>query len=443
MTDFRNRIIEQRLVDAADLKPHPLNARRHPENQKRAVAGLLSEVGIVDSLTVYESAEYGGLVVLDGHLRKDMGGMWPVNVLNIDDDEAALLLSVFDYTASLAELDGAALAELLARVEMTPVEDDGVRELLAMLAAANVVEVAKTDVDAEPQVNRAVELQQVWGTATGQLWQLGEHRLICGDCTDAAVVARVMGGEKARTVVTSPPYADQRTYQIGEFDWLALANGMFDALPIGSPCDILINLGLSYKDGKVNAYWQPWLDHCSQVGHPLYGWYVWDKGSGFPGEWNGRLAPAHEWVFHFSIARESANKWIKTTGESAKRGTSGKLFRQKDGSMNEVTSPDKIGQPYKIPDSVIRVGREMARGIHTEAHPAVFSEEFAEFMIQTWSIACDVVYEPFSGSGTTIIACEQLGRKCRAIEVSPGYVGVALQRYFDATSKQPTLLEAA
>lgn len=136
MTDFRNRIVEQRLVDAADLKSHPMNPRRHPEGQKRAVAGLLNEVGIVDSLTVYWSEAQDSYVVLDGHLRKDMGGMWPVNVLDVNDEEADLILATFDYTTSLAELDATALAELLARVEMTPVEDDGVRDLLAQLAGA-------------------------------------------------------------------------------------------------------------------------------------------------------------------------------------------------------------------------------------------------------------------------------------------------------------------
>jgi hypothetical protein len=79
--------------------------------------------------------------------------------------------------------------------------------------------------DPGAQVDKAAELQAKWGTATGQLWQLGEHRLICGDCTDSQVVARVMDGERARLVFTSPPYADQREYELGKFDWLALANG--------------------------------------------------------------------------------------------------------------------------------------------------------------------------------------------------------------------------
>ncbi len=312
-------------------------------------------------------------------------------------------------------------------------------EELGMFPADDVAD------DPGAQVDKAAELQAKWGTATGQLWLLDSgngypHRLICGDCTDAAVVAMVMGGEEARLVFTSPPYADQREYTIGQFDWLALANGMFDALPLGDPCDVVVNLGLSYKDGKVNQYWQPWLEHCEAKGLPLYGWYVWDKGSGFPGEWNGRLAPAHEWIFHFSKGRQSAQKWIETTGESAKRGASGKRFRQKDGSLQELTSPSKIGQPFKIPDSVIRVGREMARGVHTQSHPAVFPPELAEFAAQTWSDAGAIVYDPFLGSGTTLIACERLGRRCRAVEIEPSYVGVALERFYQMTGIEPVLL---
>src|SRR5690606_2078208 len=134
--------------------------------------------------------------------------------------------------------------------------------------------------------------------------------------------------------------------------------------------EFIINLGLQHKDAAVDAYWQPWLDHCAATGNKLFGWYVWDKGSGCAGEWNGRLAAADEWVFHFHNGRDSANKWVEASGESLKRGTSGKRFRQKDGSLKELTSPDKIGQTHKVPDSVIRVGREMARGIHTESHPA-------------------------------------------------------------------------
>jgi len=271
------------------------------------------------------------------------------------------------------------------------------------------------------------------------------HRLICGDCTDKAVVERVMEGEKFRLCFTSPPYANQRDYEIGEFDWCGLMCGMFGTSIefCDSPGDILINLGMSHDDGKVNRYWEPWLEFAESQKWLLYGWYVWDQGSGFPGEYHGRLARSHEFIFHFSQGHVNANKWIETTGESLKRGVKGKRFRQKDGSLKQLGSPGTIGQPYKIPDSVIRVGREQARGIHTQTHPAVFSVEFAEFGIQTWGNVESVVYDPFLGSGTTLIACERLGRKARCIEISPAYCAVAIQRWVDMTGGEPILLESS
>lgn len=284
--------------------------------------------------------------------------------------------------------------------------------------------------DAEPQIDRAAELLKKWKVKTGDLWQIGEHRLICGDCTDAAVVARVMGGERAAVCPTSPPYADQRDYELGDFDFIDLYKGFINNT--GHCNDILVNLGLKHEGGKVIRYWDVWLEYCESQGLPLFGWYIWDQLSGFPGDYRGRLARSHEFVFHFRRETKQANKWINTTGESKKRGTSGKRFRQKDGSLKQLTSPELVGQDYKIPDSVIRIRREMARGIHTQAHPAVFSLEFAEFFIKTWSIEGDSVYEPFSGSGTTLVACQNLNRRGRAIEISPAYCAVTLQRMSDA-----------
>lgn len=73
-------------------------------------------------------------------------------------------------------------------------------------------------------------------------------------------------------------------------------------------------------------------------------------------------------------------------------------------------------------------------------HPTMKPVEMWAYAIGNHTKSGDTVYEPFSGSGTTIIACEQLGRKCRAIELNPGYVAVALQRWADATGKMPKRL---
>lgn len=285
--------------------------------------------------------------------------------------------------------------------------------------------------DAEPQIDKAAELNKIWKVKTGDLWQIGEHRLLCGDSTKKEDVGRVMGGEKARLCFTSPMYENARDYNSGKFDYMEIYK-KFSEIAFSLCDDVLINLGLLHKEGRVFRYWDEWLNYCESNGNDLFGWYVWDQGSGMPGDYHGRLARCHEWIFHFSKSHNSANKFVKTTGESKKRGASGLRFRQKDGSLKAVGSPDTIGQDYKIPDSVVRIRREMARGIHTEAHPAVFPVEFPSFGIQTWSKENEIIYEPFCGSGTTMVACQNLNRKCRGIEISPDYCAVILQRMTDA-----------
>ena len=294
-----------------------------------------------------------------------------------------------------------------------------------------LVEEKTEPADAEPQIDRAAELNKVWRVKTGDLWQIGDHRLLCGDSTKKEDVGRVMGGEKARLCFTSPMYGNARDYNSGKFDYMEIYK-KFSEIAFSLCDDVLINLGLLHKEGRVFRYWDEWLNYCESNGNDLFGWYVWDQGSGMPGDYHGRLARCHEWIFHFSKSHNSANKFVKTTGESKKRGASGLRFRQKDGSLKAVGSPDTIGQDYKIPDSVVRIRREMARGIHTEAHPAVFPVEFPSFGIQTWSKENEIIYEPFCGSGTTMVACQNLNRKCRGIEISPDYCAVILQRMTDA-----------
>ena len=85
-------------------------------------------------------------------------------------------------------------------IELTGFDEEEFDDMLKELHKGDEVQ------DAEPQVNRAEELQKEWHTELGQMWQCGEHRVICGDCTDAQVVERLMQGEKADMVFTDPPY---------------------------------------------------------------------------------------------------------------------------------------------------------------------------------------------------------------------------------------------
>jgi len=284
--------------------------------------------------------------------------------------------------------------------------------------------------DAEPQIDRAEELNKKWRIKAGDLWTIGEHRLLCGDSTKAEDVARVMGGEKADLCFTSPPYAAQREYHIGDFDWLKLMTGVSEQAI--SACrenaSILVNLGLVHVDGKVSRYWEPWIDWMEENGQPLYGWYVWDKQNGLMGDWHGRLAPAHEWLFHFANKPARANKTAATKySESGvthyKKDKVG--LRKKDGKLNGFTMAGQSVNATKVIDSVIRCQPQRG-GI--PGHPAPFSVEFATILAEVYSAKNGIIYDPFLGSGTTMVACQNLSRKCRGIEISPAYCAVILER---------------
>jgi DNA modification methylase len=288
--------------------------------------------------------------------------------------------------------------------------------------------------DAEPQIDRAEELNKTWGVKSGDLWQIGEHRLLCGDSTKAEDVGRIMGGEKADLCFTSPPYAAQREYHIGDFDWLKLMTGVSEQAI--SACrenaSILVNLGLVHVDGKVSRYWEPWIDWMEENGQPLYGWYVWNKQNGLMGDWHGRLAPAHEWLFHFANKPARANKTAATKySESGvthyKKDKVG--LRKKDGKLNGFTMAGQSVNATKVIDSVIRCQPQRG-GI--PGHPAPFSVEFATILAEVYSAKNGIIYDPFLGSGTTMVACQNLNRKCRGIEISPDYCAVILQRMTDA-----------
>ena len=426
------------------LTPYARNARTHDDAQVAQIAASIVEFGWTNPILVDAA---GGVIAGHGRLLAAQKlGLDAVPVIVLDRltpaqrrayviaDNKLVLNAGWDeelLAAELHTLNGEAFD-----LSLTGYSEDELDGLLAPLGddangAQAADDVAADQIPAAPRepVSRP-----------GDLWTMGSHRLLCGDSTDQSAVARVMSGEHAALVFTSPPYGNQRDYTTGGVgDWDALMRGVFAIFPIGDDAQVLVNLGLIHRDNEWQPYWQAWLDWMREQGWRRFGLYVWDQGPGLPGDWNGRLAPAFEFVFHFNRTARKPNKIVPCKWAGHINDAHGGI-RNKDGHVGEWTHAGQGVQDTRIPDSVIRVMRHKARGIETE-HPAVFPVALPEFVMRSYSDERAMVYEPFAGSGTSIIAAERAGRQIRAIELAPQYVDVALRRWRKLFPDQPVILD--
>lgn len=384
----------------------------------------LAEVPVIElgHLTLAQKRAY---VIADNRLALDAG--WDEEMLAIELAE----LSESGYDLTLTGFTNDEIEELLVDAEAGAGTDD----------STDTSEDAADDVPDAP-VNPV--------SRSGDVWQLGAHRVICGDAADATVVTALMAGDTAVLCFTSPPYGNQRDYTNTIIDWDALMRGVFNQLPMAANGQVLVNLGLIHREQEVIPYWDGWLDWMRTQGWRRFAWYVWDQGPGLPGDWNGRLAPAFEFVFHFNRKDSEPRRpnkivpCIYAGRDTHLRGdgTSAGGMRNKDGSKTAWNHVGQVTQETKIPDAVIRLMRHKGKIGQDIDHPAVFPVALPQHVLETYTDAGDIVFEPFCGSGTTLLAAQRIGRAVRATEIAPEYVDVTVKRFQQNFPEVPVTLVA-
>lgn len=271
----------------------------------------------------------------------------------------------------------------------------------------------------------------------GDIWKLGRHRLMCGSSTDESDVARLMNGNSAKILFTSPPYSDMREYNGGKD---LSVNNIARFIPTyraytDYQC---VNLGLQRKDHEIVQYWDEYISAAKGCGYKLMAWNVWDKlNCGSIGQQSAFFPIRHEWIFVFGTEFYETNLTWKKKEDSIKQGIQKTKVRQAGGSMSASTKGD-MSQPYKQMESVLPLLPELG-SIRSE-HPATFPVGLPSEYIKAMTDKNDIVIEPFCGSGTTLIACEQLDRICYGMELDPKYCDVIIKRWENLTGEKAVLI---
>lgn len=416
-----------------DLREAPGNARAHSEEQVSQIAAAIREWGWTIPVLVDDDN-----VILAGHARVRAArtlGLAEVPVIVAqgwsEEQKRAYLIADNKIAAnSTWDLDALRreLVDLQSLGTHMPLLGFGAEELAALMPAEEAAPPPSSD-DDSPADEIPPPPPPV--TEPGDIWVLGgRHRLLCADASDVDAIAALMQGDQASLLFTSPPYGQQRDYTAGGIsDWDAMMEGVFRACcahvtPAGQ---VLVNLGMIHRDGEWSPYWDRWIDVMRADGWRRFGMYVWDQGPGLPGDWNGRLSPSYELVFHLNKIARQANKIVPCVWAGHVNSEKGGL-RAKDGTVGEWTHAGQGVQDMRIPDNVLRITRHKARGMETE-HPAVFPILLPKMIAETYSNPGEIILEPFCGSGSTIIGADLAGRVVYAVDRAPEYVDLAIARW--------------
>jgi DNA modification methylase len=400
---IRDRIRELRRVRAGDLVPNRKNWRRHPQEQVDALRGLLSEIGYADALLTRELPN-GQLQIIDGHLRAATTPdcLVPALVLDVSEAEADKILATLDPLATLAKSDAEQLKALLQTVTT---DSEAVEGLLRQTAGDRVWQSLHPNElrDLEVPTERADELKKKWSTDTGQLWCAASHRIICGDCTDPSMVARLWDSAESRfrMIFADPPYG----VAYGEkTEWTKRHGGGRSRRSIAND---------SLKPADLQKLFTDALTIARQ--HAVAGAAIYATvPSVFLKYFIEGLEDGGFGYRHCLI-------WLK---QSLVLGRSDYHYRHEPILYGWLGNGPHYFTEDRTHDSILEVDRPFV----SDSHPTMKPVELVAELIRNSSRSGEVIYDPFCGSGPTILAAHQLGRIGFGCEIDPGYLAVTLER---------------
>ena len=392
-------------IKIEDLIPYGNNPR-HNEEAIPDVAESIRQCGDLDPIEVDENN-----VILSGHTRLlalRQQGFTETDVIRytgLTEEQKKKYRLLANKTGEKATWDLEKLAEELDDLDFDGFDFGFDLDLDGILEDEKEIEEDEIPEKAEPRCK------------LGDIWQLGEHRLICGDCTDVAVIDRLMDGVKADISITSPPYGAKNGSKIrdhyvrvaktndsfyNEYEddsngWVDLIQSAYEVMAMNSIAQFINIQMLADNKRQLVKFIYDNRDQLADV-------IVWDKVAAPPQMQKNILNNQYEFIFVFGNESRSIP------------------FGAFHGNQSNVV--------------VQTVGNNQYADIHRAVYPVGLPAKIMEIASKAKS-----VLDVFGGTGTTLIACEQLNRKCYMAELDPKYCDVIIQRWEDFTGKKAVRIE--
>lgn len=408
--------MNNKINTLADLQTDKRNARRHTPRNIGMIENSIRQVGVARSGVIDEN----GLILAGNGTYEALAaaGIERVKVVEADgnewvvvkrtgltEEQKQLLALADNRTAELAEWDGSMLSAL--EIDLAPWFTD------QELAKIGVDSGTEAQEGPDPQFDRAEALREQYGVKLGQIWELGEHRLMCGNATKADDVQHLMENVKARLVVTDPPYgvsyADKNTF----LNMISPANRIEKCIENdhGSKEETQVMWKSAFREmsavmdaGAVVYCFMP------QGGDQMMMMMMMMEAG---------IEPRHEII------------WLKNNHVLGRVDYAYKhepiLYAWKNGGHKFYGN---------FQTSILEFDKPQVSDLHPTMKPVLLICK----LIENSSQSSEIIYDPFLGSGTTLIACEQLKRRCYAMEISEAYVAVSLDRWSRLTGKTPKLI---
>lgn len=381
------------------LVPYARNSRTHSAEQIAQVAASISEFGFTNPVLIDAD---GGIIAGHGRaMGAKQAGMSSVPCIRLGyltEPQRRAYVIADNKIALNAGWDDSMLAlELKDLGEFgfdTALTGFGAQEIERLLASLGATPDGATDPDDTP----AVQTKTV--SALGDVWVMGSHRLMCGSSTVGDDVEKLMGGGTPHLMVTDPPYgveydADWRNHQGQSMSGRAVGKVLNDDIADWREAWALFPGEVAYV-GHAGSKSEAVALSLSSCGFKIYSQIIWAKSHLVISR--GHYHSKHEPCF-YAVRKNGNGHW---NGD------------RKQTTLWEIDKPQRS-----------ETGHSTQKPVECMRRP-----------IENNSLPGDAIYEPFSGSGTTLIAAEQTGRRCYAMELSPQYVDMAVRRWQQYTGKK-------